>query len=66
MNDLISDIRSGKYTKLVILSGAGVSVNSGIPDYRSSNGIFSKLVSHFPQASRPETIFSRNFVNRYP
>src|SRR5579883_2485551 len=32
-----------KASKIVILQGAGVSVASGIPDYRSPNGLFAYL-----------------------
>lgn len=32
-----------KSSKIVVLSGAGVSVSCGIPDFRSKNGIYSRL-----------------------
>lgn len=38
--DLIERIASGEFRRIVILSGAGVSTASGIPDYRSLRGQF--------------------------
>lgn len=46
-------LRDGQFKNIIIFSGAGVSVNSGIPDYRSSNGIFSHITN-------PEKAFCRN------
>ncbi len=44
--------------KIVIFSGAGLSTNSGIPDFRSANGIYNaKLKSNFS----PEEIISHTF-----
>lgn len=53
--------------KVVIISGAGVSTNSGIPDYRSETGIFSELAENIPEIhTDPTLIFSRNFINANP
>ncbi|MEN3008452.1 NAD-dependent protein deacylase [Pseudothermotoga sp.] len=38
--DLIDELKKSHYT--VALTGAGVSTGSGIPDFRSSNGVYSK------------------------
>ena len=48
---LLENIRKGVYQNIVIISGAGVSTASGIPDYRSSSGWF----NIFP----PETFTDR-------
>jgi NAD-dependent SIR2 family protein deacetylase len=68
MDSLTNDILSGKYKQVVILSGAGVSTNSGIPDYRSKSGIFAKLVESgdYPDVQRPADFFSRSFVTKHP
>ena len=57
-----------KYKSIVILSGAGVSTNAGIPDYRSSTGIFAQLVcsNKYPDITHPVDFFSRQFVNSHP
>ena len=40
INKLCDIIKNSK--NIVFLGGAGVSVESGIPDFRSSNGIYSE------------------------
>ncbi len=48
---------------IVIFSGAGLSTNSGIPDFRSANGIYNeKLKSKFS----PEEIISHSFFMKHP
>ena len=48
---------------IVIFSGAGLSTNSGIPDFRSANGIYNqKLDSTY----RPEEIISHSFFISHP
>ena len=49
--------------KIVFLGGAGVSTESGIPDFRSENGIF-KAIRDFGYP--PETLLSRSFFDRHP
>ncbi|TDT61142.1 NAD-dependent protein deacylase [Fonticella tunisiensis] len=52
-------IKIGKY--VVFFGGAGVSTECGIPDFRSSNGIYSRKF-HYD----PETILSRSFFYQKP
>ena len=48
---------------IVVFSGAGLSTNSGIPDFRSASGIYNqKLNSTFS----PEEVVSHTFFMRYP
>lgn len=49
--------------RIVFLGGAGVSTESGIPDFRSENGIF-KAIRDFGYP--PETLLSRSFFDRHP
>ena len=49
--------------RIVFLGGAGVSTESGIPDFRSENGIF-KAIREFGYP--PETLLSRSFFDRHP
>lgn len=48
---------------IVVFTGAGMSVPSKIPDFRSSNGIYSEK---FNKILNPETIISHTFFTRYP
>ncbi|KAG6019509.1 hypothetical protein E4U40_006965, partial [Claviceps sp. LM458 group G5] len=41
-----------KARKVVVVTGAGISTNSGIPDFRSENGLYSIIQAQFEDASR--------------
>ncbi|KPM38282.1 hypothetical protein AK830_g8288 [Neonectria ditissima] len=41
-----------KARKVVVVTGAGISTNSGIPDFRSENGLYSLIQSQFDAAAR--------------
>ncbi|SDA10378.1 NAD-dependent deacetylase [Ruminococcus sp. YE71] len=49
-------------SKVVFFGGAGVSTESGIPDFRSANGIYSEKYGNLS----PEMIISRSFFDRDP
>ena len=51
------------YDNIVFFGGAGVSVPSGIPDFRSADGIYSQA---YKTILNPETIISHSFFVRYP
>lgn len=46
---------------IVFFGGAGVSTESGIPDFRSVDGLYNQKWKY-----PPETILSRSFFDRYP
>lgn len=48
--------------KIVVFTGAGISVPSGIPDFRSSRGIYSEEFGSFS----PEQIISHSFFMKNP
>ncbi len=52
-------IRQSK--RIVFFGGAGVSTESGIPDFRSVDGLY-----HMKYPDPPETILSRSYFERYP
>lgn len=48
---------------IVFFGGAGVSTESGIPDFRSSNGLFNQKLN---KTFTPEQLVSHTFFIRYP
>ena len=48
-------------TNIVFFGGAGVSTESGIPDFRSTDGLYSQKFEY-----PPETIISHSFYERRP
>lgn len=49
------------HNRIVFFGGAGVSTESGIPDFRSQDGLY-----HMKYKYPPETIISHTFFERYP
>lgn len=50
-----------KYDNIVFFGGAGVSTESGIPDFRSQDGLYHQKYDY-----PPETILSHTFFIRKP
>ncbi|UZW14395.1 NAD-dependent protein deacylase [Clostridium pasteurianum] len=50
-------------SNIVFFGGAGVSTESGIPDFRSSNGLFNQKLN---KTFTPEELVSHTFFMRYP
>lgn len=60
--DQLSKILS-ESNNIVFFGGAGVSTESGIPDFRSSNGLFNEKLNI---TFTPEQLVSHSFYIRYP
>jgi len=41
LEEITEKIKSGETKNIIIMTGAGISVNAGIPDFRSKNGLYS-------------------------
>ena len=52
-----------KANRIVFLGGAGLSTESGIPDFRSSDGVFKAVKAY---GVPPETLLSIDFFEDYP
>ncbi|KAL4240272.1 NAD-dependent protein deacetylase sirtuin-1 [Mactra antiquata] len=59
LDDVISLLN--KSQKIMVLTGAGVSVSCGIPDFRSRNGIYARLAVDFPDLPDPQAMFDINY-----
>lgn len=57
-------IASGRFKKIALMVGAGISVNAGIPDFRSKGGLYDTLRQQgFP---KPEMVFDIELFKKNP
>ncbi|XP_049501080.1 NAD-dependent protein deacetylase sirtuin-1 isoform X1 [Panthera uncia] len=52
--------------KIIVLTGAGVSVSCGIPDFRSRDGIYARLAIDFPDLPDPQAMFDIEYFRKDP
>jgi len=63
--ELVRKLSNGEYKNIVIMCGAGISVNAGIPDFRSpSAGLYFKLRKY--NLPYPEAVFDGGFFRQDP
>lgn len=62
----VSLIRSA--CNIVVLTGAGISTNCGIPDFRSSSGIYARLqaTGRYPELTDPQEMFDMEVFRDNP
>ena len=53
-------------SNIVVVAGAGLSVSCGIPDFRSSSGLYASLDCHAMNLSCPEDLFDLAFFKDDP
>jgi NAD+-dependent protein deacetylase sirtuin 1 len=59
--NLISQSRN-----IIVLTGAGCSVSSGIPDFRSRDGVYARLRIDFPDLPDPQAMFDIYYFEHDP
>lgn len=64
LEDVVNLIRQSN--RIVVLTGAGVSVSCGIPDFRSKDGIYARLNKEFPTLPDPQAMFDIRYFRRDP
>ncbi|KAJ8022434.1 NAD-dependent protein deacetylase sirtuin-1 [Holothuria leucospilota] len=64
IDDAISLLK--KCNNVIVLSGAGVSVSCGIPDFRSRDGIYARLAIDFPDLPDPQAMFDIHYFRKDP
>ncbi|ORX62457.1 SIR2-domain-containing protein [Hesseltinella vesiculosa] len=62
LQDVVQLIRDAK--KIMIVTGAGVSVSCGIPDFRSESGIYSRLQEY--ELDDPQQMFDIDYFREMP
>ena len=55
---------SGKYKKIIFMVGAGISTSAGIPDFRSSTGLFKQLQEKYNLSSPEEFFYKTTFLEK--
>ena len=63
--DLIEGLKNNFYQKICAITGAGISVAAGIPDFRSEGGLYHKLAEEYGVKS-PEELMTLNFFKENP
>jgi NAD-dependent deacetylase sirtuin 1 len=64
LDEAIDLIKKSK--NIVVLTGAGISVACGIPDFRSKNGIYSRLSKEYTNLSDPQLMFDIKYFYHDP
>ena len=63
-NDFVNRFISGKYKKIIFMVGAGISTSAGIPDFRSSNGLFKQLQEKYNLSGPEEFFYKTTFLKK--
>ncbi|CAF1029983.1 unnamed protein product [Didymodactylos carnosus] len=64
LDDAVNLLRSCE--NIIVLTGAGISVSCGIPDFRSRSGIYARLKQQFPELPDPQAMFDMEYFTHDP
>merc|ERR1719461_2363498 len=64
LEDVVGLIAASR--KIIVLTGAGVSVSCGIPDFRSRDGVYARLAVDFPDLPDPQAMFDIHYFRKDP
>lgn len=64
LEDVVQLLRTSK--RIIVLTGAGVSVSCGIPDFRSRDGVYARLAKDFPDLPDPQAMFDIHYFRKDP
>jgi len=65
LEKIVENLTAGNYKKVIVLAGAGISVNAGIPDFKTpGSGIYSNLAKY--NLSRPELLYTISYFKKHP
>jgi NAD-dependent SIR2 family protein deacetylase len=53
-------------SNILVLTGAGISVSCGIPDFRSENGLYSLIADKYPDLDDPQLMFDIHYFRHNP
>lgn len=70
-DELFEGLSRGRYTRVVVCTGAGVSTSAGIRDFRSAGGMFDAIRRRWADRfvelrSAPEKLLSKRFADHHP
>lgn len=65
-SELISGLKSKRFNKVLVVSGAGISRAAGIPDFRSPDGLYATLRTYGVDVPTPTAVFSLDYFKLNP
>lgn len=64
IDDAVELLKSSK--RILVLTGAGISVSCGIPDFRSEKGLYATIGERWPDLDDPQLLFDIEYFRHNP